>query len=402
LPPLTPENVALALLAAAAGFLLWNVFLLFLARRYRPERAPDEVYRTAAEDGWVLELARYKAPARPDGSPRLPPVVCCHGLGANAVSLDMAEEVSLPRYLRSRGFDVWLLDLRGNGRSAQPPAGRGRYDFSFDDHATKDVKAAIEFVKRETGAPRVAWVGHSMGGIVAYGHVQVWGGQDLQAVATIASPTSFVKKPVVARLAPYASYHKLPAIYQELACRLVSPLATPIYSRLPFVDLLINARNAPDRYVRTGLAYALANMSMRLLLQFSRWIETGELTSVDGSRTYFRELEAVRVPWLAIAGAGDQLVPEENVRAGFERLGSSEKRLLVLGTAHGHAADYGHCDLVLGPRCREDVYSPVADFLLRFPLESVSVPEPGATGPKVPKAPDPVPVPVRETPSILS
>jgi pimeloyl-ACP methyl ester carboxylesterase len=225
-------------------------------------------------------------------------------------------------------------------------------------------------VKRETGAPRVAWVGHSMGGAVLYGHAELHGDQDLQAVAVIASPSGFAAKPLVTRLSPFARFHVLSTLPHELPSRAVSTFAPFLYGHLPFVSILINARNGQDRYVRIGLSYAMANLSTRLIRQFATWSLTGELESEDGKHTYFRALDKVRTPWLAIAGAGDQLVPAPNVRAGFEKLGSAEKKWLLLAKEHGHTADYGHCDLVLGPSCREEVYAPIADWLERFPLES--------------------------------
>lgn len=372
LPPLTLTNLAIALGLAAVAFVLWNVFLLLLARRWKPERAPDTVYRTACDDGWVIEVARYNAPPRPEGSPRLPPVIVCHGLAVSSISLDMAEDVSLPRFLRARGFDVWLVDLRGCGASARPPAGRGRYDYAFDDHALRDVKATIELVKRETGAPRVAWVGHSMGGAVCYAYAEQLGDQDLQAVATIASPTGWKKHLFVSKLSPFAKWVLLAGLPQELPARVISSVAPLVYQRLPLVSILINSRNAHDRHVRIGLANVLANPSMRLIRQFARWSQSGELRSEDGTRVYFRELAKVTVPWLAIAGKADELVPPENVRPGWEQLGSPRKEWLLLGEEHGHAADYGHCDLVMGPKAREEVYLPIARFLESHPLEAAS------------------------------
>ncbi len=372
MPPLTLAQVALFVAVAAGLFLAGNLFLLLLARRHTAERAPDTIYRTAADDGWVLELARYSAPPRPEGAPRLPPVIVCHGLAVNSVSLDMTEAVSLPRFLRARGFDVWLLDLRGCGASSRPPQGRGRYDYSFDDHATRDVKAAIELVKRETGAPRVSWVGHSMGGAVCYGHCERYGDQDLQAVVGIASPSGFGKRLLVTRFSPFARWLLYPGLPHEWPARLVSSIAPLVYGRLPLVSILINARNAEDRHVRIALARGVANPSMRLIRQFARWSMTGELKSEDGSRTWFSELGKIRVPWLAIAGVADQLVPPENVREGWERLGSPDKEWLLVGAQHGHAADYGHCDLVIGSHCRKDVYEPIARFLEKHSLDEVT------------------------------
>jgi pimeloyl-ACP methyl ester carboxylesterase len=360
------EIALLALAALLLLALLANAVLLWLGSRLVTDAAPDEVYKVACEDGWVVELARYRG-TRPD----LPPVVFAHGIGANATSLDLDEEVSLPRFLRARGFDCWLLDLRGRGGSAKPPAGRGAYDYDFEDHARYDAKAAIELVRRETGAPKVAWIGHSMGGMTAYGYAEIHGDEALQAVVVCGSPVDWSSRPILAPVAGLARLQRLPALYYVLAARIASPLAgyyNPFLARL-----IINAENVTPRVMRIGLARGLANIARRPLHQLAHWIRTGELQGREG-RIFFRDLGKITVPWFAIGGAADHLVPPENVRVALDRLGSREKRWLLAGKASGHAHDYGHIDLLLGSRCREEIYTPIAEFLEGVRCSPAAVP----------------------------
>lgn len=340
---------------------LWQLLLLWLASRLVPERAPDEVYKVACDDGWVVELARYKGTAT-----HLPPVICCHGIGANSISLDLAEEISLPRYLRARGFDAWLLDLRGRGGSARPPQGRGPYDYDFSDHARFDVKAAIDLVRRETGAQKVAWVGHSMGGMSIYGHCELHGDDALRAAVVVGSPVAWPRPPKIAVFARYARLHRLPAVYQVLAARLVAPLAGYWHPRL--AKLIVNPDNMDPRLMRVGLARALANMSNRAIQQLAHWVTTGELRGAGGY-VFFKGFGRITIPWLAIGGRVDRLVPPENVKAAIDQLGSAEKKWLLAGKESGMVEDYGHIDLLLGSRCRDEIYRPIAEFLEAHPLE---------------------------------
>ncbi len=346
--------------------LLWNALLLWLASRLVPERSPDEVHRVTCEDGWVLTLERYRGSAK-----HLPPVICCHGIGANALSLDLVPEISLPRFLRARGFDVWLVDLRGRGGSATPPAGRGRYDYDFHDHARYDVKAAIDLVRRVTGATRVSWVGHSMGGMSIYAHCELHGDEALHAAVVCGSPVGWPRRPILASFAPLAPLHRLPAIYYVLVCKLLAPLAG--YWHPPVAWLLLNPHNMEPRLMRLGLARALANMSMRAIRQLARWTTTNELRC--GEHVFFRGLAGITVPWFAIGGAADNLVPHECVKAAIDQLGSSDKEWLLAGRSSGHRHDYGHIDLLLGKLCREEIYEPIARFLERFPVAPVPVVE---------------------------
>lgn len=366
------SRIQLAFLGlAAVAFLavLWQIVLLWLASRLIPDRAPDEVYKVACDDGWVIELARYKAPPLDPASAaaQLPPVICCHGIGANSISLDLAEEISLPRYLRARGFDTWLLDLRGRGGSERPPPGRGRYDYDFSDHARFDVKAAIELVRRETGASKVAWVGHSMGGMSIYGHCELHGDDEVQAAVVCGSPVAWPRPPKIAVFARFARFHRLPAVYQVLAARVVAPLAGYWHPRI--AKLIVNPKNMDGRLMRVGLARALANMSNRAIQQLADWITTNELK--DGERVFFKELSRITVPWLAIGGRVDRLVPPENVKVGFDQVRSKDKKWILAGKEAGFAEDYGHIDLLLGRNCREEIYRPIAEFLEAYPLSRV-------------------------------
>ena len=70
-------------------------------------------------------------------------------------------------YIASRGYDVWLLDLRGYGKStrpsemadkpeANPPIVRG-------ETAVKDIGAAVDFILQRRNIPRLNLLGWSWG-----------------------------------------------------------------------------------------------------------------------------------------------------------------------------------------------------------------------------------------------
>ncbi len=116
-------------------------------------------------DGWNIALYRY----RPTGGPRVghPPILLCHGLGANRYNLDAPGDISLARWLVKRGFDCWVLEFRGAGQSTHPSfLHRMRNPWTFDDYVFKDIPAVLDTIENDTGSRQVHWVGHSMGGMV--------------------------------------------------------------------------------------------------------------------------------------------------------------------------------------------------------------------------------------------
>lgn len=70
-------------------------------------------------------------------------------------------------FIAGRGFDVYLLDVRGYGRSTRPKAMSEPADanvpFSDTESARRDVDAVVEFVRNRRGIPKVALLGWSWG-----------------------------------------------------------------------------------------------------------------------------------------------------------------------------------------------------------------------------------------------
>ncbi len=89
------------------------------------------------------------------------PVILFPGFFQNALAYDLSDDVSLARYLVSKGFDVWMVHPRGTALS-----GGKNERTSIDDIAAFDIPAVIRFVGERTGLKPI-FVGHSQGGIAA-------------------------------------------------------------------------------------------------------------------------------------------------------------------------------------------------------------------------------------------
>lgn len=72
------------------------------------------------------------------------------------------------------GYDVWCANLRGNKysrnheRLCPDEDAKQFFDYSFAEMAIYDVTAMIDYVKYVTGAPKVAYIGHSMGTTIMF------------------------------------------------------------------------------------------------------------------------------------------------------------------------------------------------------------------------------------------
>jgi len=316
------------------------------------EFRPDELYRVPTEDGAAIALGRY----RPRGVPQrfAEPVVLCHGLGTNRFALDFDERHSLARHLARKGFEAWVVELRGRGLSGEPLPST-----TFDEQAEFDVRAALRAVL-STGPEQVSWVGHSKGGLLAYAHLARFPQSRVRALVTLGSPVRFdVQRGLrafVRALGPLLERDVVP----------LSPAATLAPFGAPpgpvTRALLRQANVAPD-VLRRALANLPTDIAGGVARQLARWVEEGAFDANDGF-DYRAGLSALQMPVLLVAGARDVLAPPPAVLAARERLGGPTS-VLVAGKAHGFSEDYGHGDLLLGRNAPEEVFPAIETFLSR-------------------------------------
>jgi pimeloyl-ACP methyl ester carboxylesterase len=122
-----------------------------------------------ALDPGISIFVRNKRPAdltafRPERT-----VLYVHGATYPAsTSFDLPlDGVSWMDYLAARGYDVWLLDVRGYGRSTRPPEMAESPDkhppIVRSDVAIRDIAAVVEFILKRRNIPRLNLIGWSWG-----------------------------------------------------------------------------------------------------------------------------------------------------------------------------------------------------------------------------------------------
>ena len=346
---------AFLFLVAVCGWLglMWK-------KRYSFEPGYTQVHFAETDDGWRIALFRYLPEERKYGKP----VVLCHGLGANRFNFDLGRERSLARYLRDRGFEVWTLDLRGRGLSMNGNKGNGSYlhPHVFDDYVTKDAPAVINYVKGETGADEVHWVGHSMGGLILYAILQGKGEKDIASGVSVASPGSFApirKIPFIYPVFRVLGY--LPRVHQSFFAAGLAPLLVKFPKTL--LRVAINPQNMEPLMMKRALCHLVSDMSRGEILQFSDWIGNHEFRSFDKGYSYEKNFHAIQKPLLLIAGSRDLLCAPKSIKTTHDRISSQKKKFLVLGREYGQREDYGHGDLLVGTRCEEEVFPHILGWL---------------------------------------
>jgi len=340
--------LGLLFLVVVATALSWVVL--------RVPRTYDDRYTVRTDDGVDLALFRLRG-----ADPKRYPVLLVHGMGVDHRVFDVMDGVSLARFLHARGWDVWLLDLRGVGGSRRTAPRRG----GFDDYVVHDLPAALGFVQETSRRPRVHLLGFSMGGTVGYG----WCARHPQTPAL----ASFVAlgAPWPADLGPEAratmgfARHLLwtGVFYLDVLAKLGAWFQGLWY------DVIWRFLGAPRGMVGPVFRRAVLNASQPIRLDvvegFRRAAEAGEWRSDDGSIAYDEGWSKVQLPVRFLTGDYDAVVAGSCVEGAWRRCGSPDKEFMMLGPEAGCAQSYGHVDLTWGRHANDDVFPRIHDWFKR-------------------------------------
>ncbi len=330
-------------------------------------------YFIETQDGWRLAAYRYGRKTQ------RAPVLLIHGLGTNRYDVDFPDEnISLAKYLYRRGFDVWILELRGAGKSqALSPMKRVqsliRPDWTFDDHVFTDIPKFIDHIKKETGHKSFHWVGHSLGGALIYAVVQTMGNKICRSAVAIASAMNAHAKPGFAQLLIKIEDRLLkwvPVIPGKYLSSLAFPavgLAAPLLDNFYYC-----LDNIDKKTLRIASRVAVENISVPLFLQLHRWYQENHFDTLDRRFSYHHSLHSIKAPWMVLAGSVDGLTPLPDVYYGYDRVKSRKKKFIVFGKEFGYKSDYGHLDLVLGINAPKEVYPQILSWLKEHDKVAVS------------------------------
>ncbi|WP_152050481.1 alpha/beta hydrolase [Tautonia marina] len=346
-----------------------------------------ETFPIRTVDGWTLVAHRF----RPSTGvrPGTMPVILCHGLSYNAQFWDISPEVSFPQYLAERGWDVWVVNLRGSGLSSKwvakidaaptmvvgglirratnnrmAPTGYATLDPKFarwnlDDHINYDLPALVHLVRSHTRAPEVAWVGHSMGGIIGLCHLARYQNPGIGRLVTVGSQVTMPNGQLATQF-----LMELMTLRQGQIAGEILPEELIIDSKTSIDNMFFNNSHVDPRVYRALTHDGIDVPSIGLLQQYLTLAARKELLDAGKTFSYAAMLPNVQAPILVACGAADQLAPPTVQQTIYERVGSTDKTLMYFGRAQGFAADSGHSDALVGRTSRQQVYPTIEQWLL--------------------------------------
>jgi pimeloyl-ACP methyl ester carboxylesterase len=333
------------------------IFILFTIKSN--SHAKGESLWAETKDGRKIHIMFFKGEEK---KKRNFPVILCHGLGAQGRYWYFDDELSWPKKLNDEGFDVFVPDLRGVGKTGGP------YDFSFEDYIY-DVEAILEKVLKVEGVDKAHWVGHSMGGMVIYLSVsrnpQIQ--KKLKSFTAISSPYT-IWGPWELWKITHKNYENLSQFFKKVDS---IPFSTFSYSFSIFGDIIYpilkitkliylenfvwNLDNVPRDIRKKAMRYATGPVSTRVLEKFSKVFL--------GYEDFNFSFEKFKVPALFIVGTKDYLATPPTVKLAYSKASSENKKFILAGVGEGFQTDYGHVDITASKLATEEIFSQVLNFI---------------------------------------
>lgn len=320
-----------------------------------------EKHPVDTNDGYRLVLQRLNGGDKG-------PVIMCHGLSGNSYEYLISEDErhSLARYLANKGFDSWVVDLRGHGNSKgyfleekkewdYSQKSKGYWNFYIDDLMQQDTPAIINKVKEVSNSGKVSWIGRSMGGWLSYAHaIDGYGKRDFKGVISVASPSHF--SPNITKIMGSSPYMK------------------GLLDSTPFDHLSMGSFSPKQGKSRSKLLKMMSDESRLVLLDFLDYVKRGEVAKHDygkegnvdqygfeTSPSYWEKFGKIDVPIVFITGTRDIFASPEITTESYNRVKKTNENV-GLHILPG----FGHINILVGKNAYEGVYPIILDSLNSF------------------------------------
>ena len=243
----------------------------------------------------------------------------------------------LAPYLARNGFDVYVADLRGRGRSTPPIDRNSR--FGQTEAITEDIPAFIEAIRGLRGVIPQHWVAHSWGGVLFTSVLARFP----EYIKNVSSLVYFGSK----RTIRVWNIHRV--IKAELVWKLACPLICRIAGFLPARQLRIGSDSETTKSYRQSAAW----------VRHSAWVDS------DDGFDYGEAVKKLALPpiWYIAAENDHALGHPHDVRAFMDSTGCQERQYTILSRRNGNRHDYDHISMLTHQDAVHDHFPEVLEWL---------------------------------------
>ncbi|PHV13331.1 alpha/beta fold hydrolase [Chitinimonas sp. BJB300] len=268
------------------------------------------------------------------------PVLMVHGAVANARTFYSERGRGLAPWLAARGFDVYVLDLRGRGLSTPPIDGNSQHGQT--DSICTDIPAALTEITRLRGeAVPIRLVAHSWGGVLLSAELARQPGWASRIAASV-----YLGSKRSIRVWNFARIYEIELFWQR-----ASSLWLWRYGYLPAARIGLGA----DSETRQSL------------LQSRRWIRERAWRDSQDGFDYQSALAGGGIPpTLYLVGGNDPVRGHErDVRRFVQESGPHPHEIRLMARQSGFSRDYGHLDMLTHVQSESEVYPLVLAWLIQ-------------------------------------
>jgi len=267
------------------------------------------------------------------------PLFLIHGSIENGKIFYSASGKGLAPYLANEGFDVFVVDLRGRGKST--PA--------IDRHAThgltntmeEDIPAVVNKIREIKGDVAQHWISHS------------WGGVSLLGYLAKSSKDVNVKSIVFFAAKRHISIRTWRKFY--------------------LIDFLWNIMGRysvwKSGYLNaTKIKMGADNESKRCYQETNAWVYQPKWLDWRDQFDYAAALQNIDLPpILSVTGAGDKVLGHPiDCKYFLNELKPKEYEFKILGKGTGNLQDYDHINLLTHPDAARDHFPMAKEWILKY------------------------------------
>ncbi|MDQ6826106.1 MAG: alpha/beta fold hydrolase [Candidatus Eremiobacteraeota bacterium] len=287
------------------------------------------------------------------------PIVLIPALISRSYILDLYEGGSFVEFLRTAGYDVYLIDWG--------VAGDEDARLSLQEIVTSYIPRALERVRGESPCPAsLSLVGYCMGGTLALLHAasgQLTSGDNL---LTLAAPVDFARGGTLAKWCQrqYLDVKKITTVFGNVPAHLIEA---------------VFALLRPTAKVRAALAFCAKAEDQSASAAFvamdrwaNDWVPFPGAAAVEWIEWFYQDnrlirnqlclnerplrLDAIAVPLLCVAAPGDVIVPAASSRALLDAVSSTDKTYVEVSG--------GHIGMIAGNNAGRDLWNCVHQWLM--------------------------------------
>lgn len=315
-----------------------------------------EQYVTTA-DGWSLALRKTVMPRSFD--PATEPLLIVPGYGMNSFIFSFHPRgTSMERVLAEAGYEVWSLDMRGQGESRRERPRPGVA--SLRNYATIDVPAAVERVlgTTRTNAKKVTLIGCSLGGSICYGYLGLTQRHSVSQIIAMGAPLRWTEIHPVIRAAFFSP--RIASLVRITRTRQMLGLAFPLLSRIrPIISLYMNPSTI-DTTRMDIMTRTVEDPDPLVNRDLAHWMRHGDMKLSGVNIT--DAMRRMDLPLLVVIPNKDGIVPPSSAEFAAKVWGGPDVEVLRVGDDVNW---FAHANLFIADDAPSLVFEPMIRWLRR-------------------------------------